>query len=383
MNRHAFTLIELLVVIAVIAILGSLLLPAVQRVRESAARARCQNNLKQIGIAVHAYHDGNKIFPDNVRPTGGKIRVRWFTKVLPFLEQGTLYNAYDPSLNWSDPVNLPVTSTKLAVATCPSVPNPGRLDVDPASTGGSKAFGNPQIDPIKREAIPQFYADFITKPGALNHGQTIHRYWMEISRGKVGVPKVDAFGPYRMPRKLFEYGLGEYGQETACPTGYTCNGRMEPDADALWAKDAGADITGGDDVVEKILGGWMDFDAVVATPDMMRGVGRLGKVLGPRGLMPNPKTGTVTPDVAKAVNDIKGGKINFRVDKQANLHFIIGKASFDEKALAENYGAALDEILRAKPSSSKGRYLKKVVVSTTTGPGIPVDPAVTRNFAEA
>ena len=99
--------------------------------------------------------------------------------------------------------------------------------------------------------------------------------------------------------------------------------------------------------------------------------------------MPNPKTGTVTPDVAKAVADVKGGKINFRVDKQANLHFIIGKASFDEKDLVENYGAALDEILRAKSSSSKGRYLKKVVVSTTTGPGIPVDPAITRNFAEA
>jgi large subunit ribosomal protein L1 len=112
-------------------------------------------------------------------------------------------------------------------------------------------------------------------------------------------------------------------------------------------------------------------------------VGKIARVLGPRGLMPNPKTGTVTPDVAKAVSEIKGGKINFRVDKQANLHFVIGKASFDEKSLAENYGAAIDEIMRAKPSSSKGRYLKKVVVSTTTGPGIQVDPAVTRNFAEA
>ena len=99
--------------------------------------------------------------------------------------------------------------------------------------------------------------------------------------------------------------------------------------------------------------------------------------------MPNPKTGTVTPDVAKAVNEIKGGKINFRVDKQANLHFVIGKASFDETKLAENYGAAIDEIMRAKPSSSKGRYLKKVTVSTTTGPGIPVDPQITRGFAEA
>ena len=126
----------------------------------------------------------------------------------------------------------------------------------------------------------------------------------------------------------------------------------------------------------------MDFDLAIATPDMMPLVGRLGRVLGPRGLMPNPKTGTVTPDVAKAVTDIKGGKINFRVDKQANLHLIIGKASFDEKKLVENYGAALDEVLRAKPSSSKGRYLKKVTVSTTTGPGIPVDPSVTRNFTE-
>ena len=149
------------------------------------------------------------------------------------------------------------------------------------------------------------------------------------------------------------------------------------------AEAAGADVVGSDDLIERIQGGWLDFDAAIATPDQMAKVGRIARVLGPRGLMPNPKTGTVTPDVAKAVADIKGGKINFRVDKQANLHFVIGKASFDETSLAENYGAALDEILRAKPSSSKGRYLKKVVVSTTTGPGIPVDPAVTRNFAEA
>src|SRR6202163_5033466 len=132
------------------------------------------------------------------------------------------------------------------------------------------------------------------------------------------------------------------------------------------ARAAGADYVGSDDLIERIQGGFLDFDAVVATPDLMGKVGRLGRVLGPRGLMPNPKTGTVTPDVAKAVSDIKGGKINFRVDKQANLHFIIGKASFDEKNLVENYGAALDEVLRAKPSSSKGRYLKKVCVSTTT-----------------
>ena len=152
---------------------------------------------------------------------------------------------------------------------------------------------------------------------------------------------------------------------------------------AAEAEAAGADVVGSDDLIERIQGGFLDFDAAIATPDQMAKVGRIARILGPRGLMPNPKTGTVTPDVAKAVNDIKGGKINFRVDKQANLHFVIGKASFDEKSLAENYGAALDEILRAKPSSSKGRYLKKVVVSTTTGPGIPVDPAVTRNFTEA
>ena len=146
------------------------------------------------------------------------------------------------------------------------------------------------------------------------------------------------------------------------------------------AKAAGADYVGSDDLLEKVSGGWLDFDAVVATPDLMGKVGRLGKVLGPRGLMPNPKTGTVTPDVTKAVQDIKGGKINFRVDKQANLHFVIGKASFPTEKLVENYGAALDEILRAKPSAAKGRYLKKVTVSTTTGPGIPVDPNRTRNL---
>ena len=148
------------------------------------------------------------------------------------------------------------------------------------------------------------------------------------------------------------------------------------------AREAGADYVGADDLVEKISGGWLDFDAVVATPDMMGKVGRLGRVLGPRGLMPNPKTGTVTADVAKAVADIKGGKIEFRVDRHANLHFIIGKASFPESALAENYAAALEEVLRLKPASSKGRYLKKVTLSTTMGPGIPVDPNRTRNITE-
>ncbi|EID13177.1 50S ribosomal protein L1 [Mycobacterium xenopi RIVM700367] len=151
---------------------------------------------------------------------------------------------------------------------------------------------------------------------------------------------------------------------------------------AAEAEAAGADVVGSDDLIEKIQGGLLDFDAAIATPDQMAKVGRIARILGPRGLMPNPKTGTVTNDVAKAVADIKGGKINFRVDKQANLHLVIGKASFDEKRLAENYGAAIDEVLRLKPSTSKGRYLKKVTMSTTTGPGIPVDPTITRNFAE-
>ena len=151
---------------------------------------------------------------------------------------------------------------------------------------------------------------------------------------------------------------------------------------AAEAEAAGADAVGAEDLIERIQGGWLDFDAAIATPDQMAKVGRIARVLGPRGLMPNPKTGTVTADVAKAVNEIKGGKINFRVDKQANLHFVIGKASFDEAKLVENYGAALEEILRAKPSSAKGRYVKKVTVSTTTGPGIPVDPNRTRNLLE-
>ncbi|WP_153393341.1 50S ribosomal protein L1 [Ornithinicoccus halotolerans] len=139
------------------------------------------------------------------------------------------------------------------------------------------------------------------------------------------------------------------------------------------AREAGADHVGSDDLIDRIAGGWLDFDAVVATPDLMGKVGRLGKVLGPRGLMPNPKTGTVTMDTAKAVSDIKGGKIEFRVDKHANLHFIIGKASFDEQALLENYTVAMDEILRLKPSAAKGRYVTKATMSTSMGPGIPLD----------
>ena len=148
------------------------------------------------------------------------------------------------------------------------------------------------------------------------------------------------------------------------------------------ARAAGADFVGADDMIDKIAGGWTDFDAVVSTPDLMGKVGRLGKVLGPRGLMPNPKTGTVTMDVAKAVADIKGGKIEFRVDKHSNLHVILGKASFTEQQLTENYGAVIDEVLRVKPSSSKGRYIKKITVSATMTPGIPVDPAKTRNLLD-
>ncbi|MBF6137707.1 50S ribosomal protein L1 [Nocardia otitidiscaviarum] len=151
---------------------------------------------------------------------------------------------------------------------------------------------------------------------------------------------------------------------------------------AAEAEAAGADAVGAEDLIERIQGGWLDFDAAIATPDQMAKVGRIARVLGPRGLMPNPKTGTVTPDVTKAVNDIKGGKINFRVDKQANLHFVIGKASFDDTKLVENYGAALEEILRVKPSTAKGRYVKKVTISTNTGPGIPVDPNRTRNLTD-
>ena len=148
------------------------------------------------------------------------------------------------------------------------------------------------------------------------------------------------------------------------------------------ARAAGADEVGSDDMIEKVAGGYLDFDAVVATPDMMGKVGRLGRVLGPRGLMPNPKTGTVTVDVTKAVTDIKGGKIEFRVDRHANLHFIIGKASFSPEQLSQNYFAALDEVLRLKPNSSKGRYLRKITLSTTMGPGVPVDPNKVKPDAE-
>lgn len=145
------------------------------------------------------------------------------------------------------------------------------------------------------------------------------------------------------------------------------------------AREAGADEVGDDDLIAKVQGGYLDFDSVVATPDMMGKVGRLGRGLGPRGLMPNPKTGTVTMDVAKAVSDIKGGKIEFRTDRYANLHFLIGKVSFGSEKLAENYFAALDEILRLKPNAAKGRYLRKITVSSTMGPGVQIDPVAARD----
>lgn len=151
---------------------------------------------------------------------------------------------------------------------------------------------------------------------------------------------------------------------------------------ATQAEEAGADEVGGDELIAKVAKGYTDFDVAVATPDMMGKVGRLGRVLGPRGLMPNPKTGTVTMDVAKAVKDIKGGRIEFRVDKHANVHFVLGNTDFTAKALTENYAAVLDEILRLKPTTAKGRYLQKITIATTMGPGIPVDSTKTRALVD-
>jgi large subunit ribosomal protein L1 len=141
------------------------------------------------------------------------------------------------------------------------------------------------------------------------------------------------------------------------------------------ARDAGADVVGGEDLVEQVLKGTIEFDAAVATPDLMSSVGKAGRVLGPRGLMPNPKAGTVTFDIGKAVADIKAGKLEYRVDRTGNLHLVIGKRSFEEPALLENYHAVVEEILRAKPSAAKGKYIKSMTLSTTMGPGIPIDPA--------
>ena len=150
---------------------------------------------------------------------------------------------------------------------------------------------------------------------------------------------------------------------------------------ARQAEEAGADVVGGRELVERVQGGFLDFDAAVAVPEMMGQVGRLGRILGPRGLMPNPRAGTVTPDVGKAVADIKAGKLEYRTDRWGNVHLVLGKASFPTQALAENYQAVLDEVLRAKPAAAKGRYIKGITVSTSMGPGIKVDPSQTRNVA--
>ncbi len=141
------------------------------------------------------------------------------------------------------------------------------------------------------------------------------------------------------------------------------------------AREAGADEVGAEDLVQKIQGGWMDFDAVVATPDMMKSVGRLGKILGPRGMMPNPKTGTVTMDVAKAVQELKAGKVEFRVDKTGIIHCAVGKVSFDADKLADNARALIVSVIRAKPASAKGHYVRDITVSSTMGPGIPIELA--------
>ncbi len=162
---------------------------------------------------------------------------------------------------------------------------------------------------------------------------------------------------------ILPHGTGKTARVVVFATG--------PAADAAIA--AGADEVGGDELIEKVAAGYTSFDSAVSTPELMGKVGRLGKVLGPRGLMPNPKTGTVTTDVAKAVREIKGGKIEFRVDKHSNVHFIVGKAAFPAEQLEENIKAALDEIVRSKPSSAKGRYIQKGTVTTTFGPGIPLD----------
>lgn len=151
---------------------------------------------------------------------------------------------------------------------------------------------------------------------------------------------------------------------------------------ATQAREAGADVVGDDDLAERIQGGWLDFDAAVATPDLMPVVGKLGRVLGPRGLMPNPKSGTVTEDVTKAVQDIKGGMVEYRTDRHGNLHLVLGKKSFAVRDLTENYVAALDEIIRAKPAAAKGRYLRSITISTTMGPGIRIDPGKSRDLED-
>jgi len=149
------------------------------------------------------------------------------------------------------------------------------------------------------------------------------------------------------------------------------------------AKDAGADVVGGEELAKKIEGGWFDFDVCIATPDMMKVVGKLGRALGPRGLMPNPKAGTVTFDIGKAVSDAKAGKVEYRTDRTAIVHMAIGKASFSESDLLDNYGTVIDEIIKAKPASAKGRYIKSIAMTTTMGPGVHLDSTIVRDFQEA
>ncbi|MBW3605697.1 MAG: 50S ribosomal protein L1 [Actinobacteria bacterium] len=153
-------------------------------------------------------------------------------------------------------------------------------------------------------------------------------------------------------------------------------------AAATAAEEAGADIVGSETIIEMIEAGNLDFDAVIATPDQMGKIGRYGKVLGPRGLMPNPKSGTVTTDVATAVSEVKAGKIEYRTDRQGNVHLVVGKGSFEPRQLVENYAAVLEELVRQRPAAAKGRYLRSITVSTTQGPGIPIDSARTRNLWE-
>ncbi|MDR3686313.1 MAG: 50S ribosomal protein L1 [Coriobacteriia bacterium] len=166
-------------------------------------------------------------------------------------------------------------------------------------------------------------------------------------------------------------------------TGKTVRVAVFADGDkAREAEAAGADVVGSDDLVERIQGGFLDFDATVATPDQMSKVGKLGKILGTRGLMPNPKLGTVTQDVARVVKELKAGKVEYRADKFGIAHVGIGKVSFTPQALVENYGSVLDEILRAKPAGAKGKYIKSITIATTMGPGIPVDPSKVRGLLD-
>jgi large subunit ribosomal protein L1 len=184
------------------------------------------------------------------------------------------------------------------------------------------------------------------------------------------------------PRKADQMIRGTVGLPTG--TGKQTRVAVFAEGDsAQAARDAGADIVGGDDLIAQVEGGMLDFDVAISTPDLMPKVGKLGRTLGPRGLMPNPKTGTVTPDVGKAVTDFKGGKVEYRTDRHGNVHVLIGKASFDLAGLTDNLRAVLDELERAKPASAKGRYFRRITLSSTMGPGVKVDPARMFDFDDA